>query len=84
MDTQANKTKIVQFLKTIARPDLSIEQIQDEEGLVKSGLIDSLAMLEIIDFLESEFGMDFSETGIDPAEIESIGKILELIEKRAT
>ena len=82
MDTQANKDKIVRFLKTIARPDLSIEQIQDEEGLVKSGLIDSLAMLEIIDFLESEFGMDFSETGIDPTEIESIGKILELIEKR--
>lgn len=83
MDTQANKDKIVQFLKTIARPDLAVEQIQDQDGLVKSGLIDSLAMLEMIGFLESEFGIDFSETGIDPAEIESIHKIMELIEKRA-
>ncbi|MBF0583882.1 MAG: acyl carrier protein [Magnetococcales bacterium] len=82
MNTQANRDKIIRFLRTIARPDLAIENINDNDGLVKSGLIDSLAMLEIIDFLESEFGIDFSETGIDPVELESIHKILNLIEKR--
>ncbi|MBF0160807.1 MAG: acyl carrier protein [Magnetococcales bacterium] len=84
MNTQANRQKLIQFLRTIARPDLPVDRIGDGDGLVKSGLIDSLATLEIIDFLESEFKMDFSETGIDPLEIESIQKILELIEKRAS
>ncbi|MEO5332540.1 MAG: acyl carrier protein [Magnetococcus sp. YQC-5] len=83
MDTQIIREKIVRFLKTIKRPDLSIDQIHDNDGLVKSGLIDSLAMLEIIAFLESEFKIDFSETGIDPVELESIQKIIELISKRA-
>lgn len=83
MDTQANRNKVIGFLKTIKRPDLPIELIHDEDGLVKSGLIDSLAMLEIIAFLESEFGIDFSETGVDPTEMESIQKIVDLIEKRA-
>ncbi|MBF0461128.1 MAG: acyl carrier protein [Magnetococcales bacterium] len=82
MDTQ-NRDKVIRFLKTITRPDLPIDRISDDDGLIKSGLIDSLAMLEIIDFLESEFGIDFSETGIDPVELESIHKILDLIERRA-
>ncbi len=81
MNNQANRDKLIRFLKTIARPNAP--RIDDHDGLVKSGLIDSLAMLEIIDFLESEFGIDFSETGIDPVELESIQNILELIERRA-
>ncbi|MEO5362915.1 MAG: acyl carrier protein [Magnetococcus sp. DMHC-8] len=83
MVTQANRDKIVRFLATITRPDMLSTHIDDSDGLIKSGLIDSLAMLEIIDFLESEFNIDFSETGVDPTELESIQKILDLIEKRA-
>lgn len=83
MNAQENREKLVQFLKTIARPNASVNRIDDHDGLVKSGLIDSLAMLEIIDFLESEFHIDFSDTGIDPVELESIQNILELIERRA-
>ncbi|MEO5348221.1 MAG: acyl carrier protein [Magnetococcus sp. YQC-3] len=82
MNNQANRDKLIRFLRTIARPNAPVERIDDRDGLVKSGLIDSLAMLEIIDFLESEFGIDFSETGIDPVELESIQNILELIERR--
>jgi acyl carrier protein len=82
MDTQASREKIVRFLGTIKRPDALLDGIADGDGLVDSGLIDSLAMLEIISFLESEFGIDFSETGVDPVEMESIDAILALIEKR--
>ncbi|MBF0126548.1 MAG: acyl carrier protein [Magnetococcales bacterium] len=82
MDMQANREKLLRFLATIKRPDLPMERLHDTDGLVKSGLIDSLSMLEIIAFLEAQFQIDFSETGIDPAELESVQKILELIEKR--
>ncbi len=83
MNTHANREKIIRFLKTITRPDAPVDRIDDRDGLIKSGLIDSLAMLEIIGFLESEFRIDFSETGVNPTEMESIQKILDLIEKRA-
>lgn len=52
-------------------------------SLVRSGLIDSLATLEIISFLEDEFGIDFSVTGIDPGELNSIQSILDIIAERA-
>ena len=81
MDIQASREKIVRFLGTIKRPDALLDEIADADGLVASGLIDSLAMLEMIAFLESEFGIDFSETGVDPVEMESIEAILALIQK---
>ncbi|GAB0056447.1 hypothetical protein SIID45300_00755 [Candidatus Magnetaquicoccaceae bacterium FCR-1] len=83
MANQANREKLLRFLNTIKRPDSRMDRIHDDDGLIKSGLIDSLAMLEIIAFLESEFGIDFSETGVDPVELESIHKILDLIDRQA-
>ena len=82
MDTSENRKKLIQFLNTISRPDMPADELDHDDGLVKSGLIDSLAMLEIISFLESEFTIDFSETGIDPVDLESINAILALIERR--
>ncbi|MBF0627739.1 MAG: phosphopantetheine-binding protein [Magnetococcales bacterium] len=83
MDTQSNREQLIRFLATIKRPDLPMESITDDDGLIKSGLIDSLAMLEIIAFLESRFAIDFSETGVDPVELESIHKILDLIDRHS-
>ncbi|MBF0613654.1 MAG: acyl carrier protein [Magnetococcales bacterium] len=79
--THSNRDLLIQFLATIKRPDLPMDRITDNDGLIKSGLIDSLAMLEIIAFLESRFGIDFSETGVDPVDLESIQKILDLIDR---
>lgn len=84
MDTQANRNKLVQFLETIKRPDISMGKIGDSDNLVSFGLIDSLAMLEIVAFLEAEFDIDFSETGVDPVQLGSIQAILALIEQRAS
>jgi acyl carrier protein len=81
MDRPAAREKLVAFLATIARPGLSVEGVDEQEDLVRSGLIDSLAVLEIIGFLEREYGLDFSSRGIDPADLSSIGRVLETIER---
>lgn len=81
MDGGQRRARLIGFLETIQRADATVAEIGDDEGLVAAGLIDSLALLEIIAFLESEFGLDFSDVGIDPAELESIQAILALIQK---
>jgi acyl carrier protein len=73
------RTAIVAFLETISRPDQQISNLGDDDGLVDSGLIDSLAMLEIVAFLESEFGLSFNDSGVDPARLSSVNSILDLI-----
>ena len=48
-------------------------------SLIDSGLIDSLALLQIITYLEQNYGIDFSEKGIDPGELRSVNAIVEFI-----
>jgi acyl carrier protein len=82
MSRDERRRRLTAFLETIRRPDVELDTIDEQDGLVGSGLIDSLALLEIITFLETEFGMDFSESGVDPDELSSIAAILDLIERR--
>ena len=73
------RAAILAFLETIRRPEQPLNGIGDDDHLVQSGLIDSLAMLEIVAFLEHEFGLNFRDGGVDPERFASINRILELI-----
>ena len=43
------------------------------------GLIDSLAILQIVTWLETTYGIDFAVRGIDPEDLATIGGILDVI-----
>ena len=79
MERTEARAAIIDLLETIRRPEQPLDHIGDDDGLVDSGLIDSLAVLEIVAFLESEFGLSFRDTGVDPARLASVNSILDLI-----
>jgi acyl carrier protein len=70
------------FLRKIQRPRRGLEAVDERTSLVETGLIDSLAVLEIVAYLESTYSIDFADTGVDPEQLTSIGGILDLIERR--
>lgn len=74
------RDRLLVFLETIRRPGVPLSAIGDSANLVQAGLVDSLAILQIIEFLEGEFGVDFTITGLDPAQLTTIPSILDLIE----
>ena len=81
-ETRAQRAHaLFDFLRTIQRPDQPLDATDERTSLVEAGLIDSLAVLEIVAYLEESYGMDFGETGVDPEELTSIGGILDLIER---
>jgi acyl carrier protein len=71
---------LMRFLRTIQKPDCPLEGLGERTSLVESGLIDSLAVLEIVTYLEDTYGLTFVERGVDPGELSSIGGILDLID----
>jgi len=83
METEQRKTALIDFLRTIQRPDCPLQEIDGDLSLVESGLIDSLALLQIITYLEQTYGIDFREKGIDPGELRSVNAILEFIGREA-
>jgi acyl carrier protein len=81
MDREKNKADLIDFLRTIQRPDCPLAEIDGDLSLVESGLIDSLALLQIIGYLETAYNIDFREKGVGPSDLGSVNAILELIER---
>lgn len=49
--------------------------LNDDESLLETGVIDSTGVLELVAFLESEFGLAVADAEIVPENLDSISKI---------
>lgn len=78
---EQRRQKLLQFLRSIQKAGLPVETLKDTDRLVASGLIDSLAILQIVSYLEGTYEIDFSIRGLLPEELGSIGGILDVIEQ---
>ena len=70
-----------QFLRTIQKPNRPVESVGTDERLVASGLVDSLAIMQIVVYLEEQYDIDFAASGFDPDRLATMGSIVELIEE---
>lgn len=67
------------FLRTIQKPDKPVESVDPEDSLVESGLIDSLAIIQIVMYLEETYDINFVAGGVDPERLASMASILDLV-----
>jgi acyl carrier protein len=80
-DRQQKLQHLIQFLRTIQKPGKPVESVGENDSLVASGLIDSLAVVQIVLYLENTYGIDFAARGFDPDRLASMASILDLIEE---
>jgi acyl carrier protein len=83
-ENNSRKRQVIDFLNSIRRPGPALGAGDDHTPLIRSGFIDSLGVLEIIAFLERDFGLKFAARGINPGELETVANILDLIEAETT
>ena len=57
------------------------KSVTDSESLILSGLIDSLAVMEIVVFMESEFGIDFADLYFNQSNFDSIELMIDFVQK---
>ncbi len=74
-------TSLRQFLRTIQKPGKPVESLALDDHLVGSGLVDSLAIMQIVVYLEENYGIDFAASGFDPDRLATMGSIVALIEE---
>ena len=81
VEMRAHREKLVTFLDSVDKPGSSVSDIDDDNtNLVRSGVIDSFAIIQIIFYLEQDYGLDLPALGIDPADLVSIEGMLSAIE----
>ncbi|MGE4132675.1 MAG: hypothetical protein AB7F86_13610 [Bdellovibrionales bacterium] len=73
----AGTQKLMDFLRELLVRSGQNPTFRSDEKLFLSGRLDSLAIVQLIDFLETEYSVDFSKRLLDPSDFESADRIRE-------
>ena len=81
MDRQNTTSKIKTFL---ARQFPMTKNVSNDEPLLTNGLIDSLGILEVVSFVENEFGIVVSDEDLLPENFGSIHSLSNFVHEKTT
>jgi acyl carrier protein len=56
--------------------------LSDDSSLIAEGVVDSTGMLEVIAFIEAEFGFAVADDETTPENLETIGRMAAFVERR--
>jgi acyl carrier protein len=76
------KQSIRQFIETSFLFRESRDGLADTESLLDAGLIDSTGILELVSYLESEFGIVVQDEEIVPENLDSVGQIAAYVDRK--
>lgn len=75
-------------LKNYIRDELdggsSGEEVSDDDNLLTGGMVDSLGVLKLVSFIESEFGLEIPDEDMTVQNFSSLEDIGKYLEKRKT
>ncbi len=73
---------IREFLVSLSENSIAAENLSYQQSLIASGLIDSFAVVEILDFLEERFDVTFDADDLTGENFDSIATIARLVRQR--
>ena len=78
----ANTDPIMEFIKNQLVREKPMKNIGRGDDLIESGIIDSLGILKLLEFLESKFSIHISDEELIPENFESIESIESFISRK--
>jgi acyl carrier protein len=57
-------------------------QLSDDESFLEKGLIDSTGVLELVAFVEEQYGISFQDDEITPENLDSINRLIQFLNKK--
>jgi acyl carrier protein len=77
-----NAERIRDFLIEEAHWQGSRAQLTDELALIENRVIDSMALLRLVAWIEGEFGIEIGDTDVVPGNFGTIERITDLIDAK--
>jgi acyl carrier protein len=73
--------KIKQFIVDEFMPDVSVDELESDFDLLTGGVVDSLGLLQVVAWLETEFDVSVDESELGPESFRTVDAIKEYVEK---
>ncbi len=78
----SQKHSLKQFIIEEYLPDSHNKEIPDDLNLIENGILDSLAVLKLVAYIEDHYNIALEPHEIDPEMLNSINAICSLIETK--
>jgi acyl carrier protein len=76
------QTAVVEFIAENLQYRAEREALSESVSLLKAGVLDSMGVLELVDFLESTFSIVISDEEVVPANLDTIGGIASFVARK--
>jgi acyl carrier protein len=82
MDATTIKQSVKEFVLTEFLPGEDPEALTDDTEMFTQGILDSLASLKLVSFLEEKFGITIAAHEVDPEYLDSLDTIAALVQSK--
>lgn len=77
------KRKIKDFIMTQFLPGEDPNELTDDTPLISGGILDSIATLQLVMFIEENFRVSFEPHEVDKENLDSLNLMLRLLQSKA-
>jgi acyl carrier protein len=60
-----------------------VDEFADDDSFLGTGLIDSLGIVQLVSFVESEYSVKVPDTDLVPSNFDSVVKLADYVERRS-
>jgi len=78
---EGDRMKIRAFVEELLGEHDDHAAFGDTESLIKTGRLDSLAVVKLVTFLEADFTVDFAKVEFDPERFDTVAEIAAVVEE---
>ena len=79
-------TSVEQKLRTIVTETFLVgaesNQLHGDDSFIETGIIDSTGILQLVEFVEQEFGLKVEDEDLIPENLDSINRLVAFVERK--
>jgi acyl carrier protein len=75
-------SSIRERIRTFIVDTFFVDEFADDDSFLRKGLIDSTGMMELVAFLEQDFGLKLEDRELVPENLDSLSRVVAFVEKK--
>ncbi len=71
-------------IRTFIVETFFVDAFGDDDSFLRNGIVDSLGMMDLVAFLEREFGIKLADAELVPENLDSLARVAAFVERKRT